>query len=382
LLKHAEGKLSIEAGFKLTGASPLHFAVYLSTTEMVKILIDAGSNVGHINGGGATKLMDAVSNPACTTEMLEMLRSCDVNQPRTARTRKWYFIYRIFERMYKSRFVTNTALIKEVAHNRGATALHFAARCGHVHEVEWLLENGAHLSLHVRNKLGCTPNDVARIFGPFPVVEKLLVAAMLDKNIHARYIVSRGSELSRRDACLSEDATLSMRGLELPNTPPPATVLAPAMELAPDATHSLPHVSEPQSSGGGSGSGAGGEDNNGDGETHGVWNSLTSAITDSFSKRVTTDAPPPILSTFRESTPHSEDSVRQQVMLMSIMEAQTRTLAQTTALMAIRADNAAIRADMQNQTSALREDNAAIRADNAAMQAQITSLRDILKVSA
>jgi ankyrin repeat protein len=95
--------------------------------------------------------------------------------------------------MYQSRFISNTGLITDLAHARGATALHFAARLGHVHHGVWLLKHGAHLSLRVRNKLGCTPIDVARIFGPFPDVEALLGAAILNKNFHLQYVVAEAA---------------------------------------------------------------------------------------------------------------------------------------------------------------------------------------------
>jgi hypothetical protein len=33
--------------------------------------------------------------------------------------------------------------------------------------VRWLLDNGARKSLHAKNVMGCTPLDVARMFGPY-----------------------------------------------------------------------------------------------------------------------------------------------------------------------------------------------------------------------
>jgi ankyrin repeat protein len=91
-----ERKLRIDAGVKLNNDSPLGFAAYLSTTEMLKMLINAGANVGHVTDLGSTKLITAVQNAACTIEMLELLNSSnkiDINQTFVPRKRKWSFIY-------------------------------------------------------------------------------------------------------------------------------------------------------------------------------------------------------------------------------------------------------------------------------------------------
>ena len=51
-----------------------------------------------------------------------------------------------------------------------AVALHCAAMKGNIRLVKWLLRNGALDSIHCKNAMGCTPLDVARIFGPHPEV--------------------------------------------------------------------------------------------------------------------------------------------------------------------------------------------------------------------
>lgn len=68
-----------------------------------------------------------------------------------------------------------------MAHTRGSTALHVAALTGQTHLVEWLLAHGAGRSLDSKNKLGKTPLDLAKIFGPHSEVEDLLSAALLDE---------------------------------------------------------------------------------------------------------------------------------------------------------------------------------------------------------
>jgi hypothetical protein len=332
VIKHAGGKLRIDAGFKINNASPLSFAAYLSTPEIVAALIHAGADVGHVTDAGGTKLTDAVANPACTLEMLELIHSSnkvDVNQTCTARTRKWLFIRRLFETMYKSRFVSNTDLIMEMAHSRGGTALHFAAQSGHVHQIAWLLKHGAHQSLHVRKKVGSTPIDVARIFGPFPEAEARLGAVMLDGGFHKRYVVRQGTLLQRRDVHASAKDSKTNAGALKDNV---ADAPAPAAELVP-GNEGPPRVSEPHGNGGSiggvpgggssSGSGAVGDDANGNGGEGGVWSSVASAVAHTFSHHTASDAPQAAPG---QDTSHGVDSVRLLAMMESVMEAQTRTL--------------------------------------------------------
>ena len=86
----------------------------------------------------------------------------------------------------------------EMAHSRGATALHAAAVHGHTSLVRWLLDNGARKSLHVKNAMGCTPLDVARVFGPFPETSALLIQAILSDEFEEQYSIRSGGKLSRR----------------------------------------------------------------------------------------------------------------------------------------------------------------------------------------
>jgi len=374
LLKHAEGKLRIDAGFKSNNASPLSFAVYLSTTEMVATLIDAGADVTHVNDAGGTMLIGAVQNPAATPEMLELLcasNQTNVNQEYMPRTRKWYLILRLFECLCKSRFVSNTDLIMEMAHGRGGTALHFAAMNGHAHLVDWLLENGAHKSLNVHDKMGSTAIDVAHIFGPFPEAESRLGAGMLDDTLHTRYVLRQGNLLREQDAHAS--APVGAAGALDEEFEP---------GRAPAGAH---HVGQLQGNGGhGSSNNVGGDDANGDsvsvsgggGEAGGggVWSSVTDAIAKSFPSRRTSDASQVALG---EGAPQTSDSLRLRAMLEAIVEAQTRTLAAR-----LTADNAALRAELEAQTRTLTTDNMAMRNEITTISTQITGLRAGLNLSA
>ena len=124
----------------------------------------------------------------------------DVNAVSRPRTRKWFCIDLIFETL--ARCGDHSAFTMNMAHYRGGTQLHKAAEHGQSHLVEWLLAHGAKKSLKVENKMGATPLDVARIFGPHPEVESLLSAAMLEANFASKYKVRKGSLIAISDVSL------------------------------------------------------------------------------------------------------------------------------------------------------------------------------------
>ena len=69
---------------------------------------------------------------------------------------------------------------------------------GLIDVAEWLLGHGAHKSLHIRNTMGATPLDVARIFGPYPAIEAMLGAAMLNRQFDTQFAIRRGSLLRKQ----------------------------------------------------------------------------------------------------------------------------------------------------------------------------------------
>ena len=117
----------------------------------------------------------------------------DVNAIYRPLNRKWYLIDFLF--MTMARCGDHSAFVMDIAHTKGSTPLHGAAMYGQSHLVEWLLARGAKKSLGVKNNMGATPLDVARIFGPHPEVESLLSAAMLEANFKSKYKVRRGTRI-------------------------------------------------------------------------------------------------------------------------------------------------------------------------------------------
>ena len=106
----------------------------------------------------------------------------DANRRRVPRTFVWGLICRLSEIINRLRFATAEFAL-DLAHTRGGTALHAAARHGHTVQAKWLLEHGARPSLHVKNAMGCTPLEVAHLFGPFPETEAALARAILEERV-------------------------------------------------------------------------------------------------------------------------------------------------------------------------------------------------------
>ena len=70
----------------------------------------------------------------------------------------------------------SSAIVRHFANEcTGCTALHYAARVGSIIKVRVLLDRGA--DPLYRDDRGRTPRDHARIFGPFPAVEEILLEA-------------------------------------------------------------------------------------------------------------------------------------------------------------------------------------------------------------
>mmetsp|Transcript_10167 Transcript_10167/g.26618 ORF Transcript_10167/g.26618 Transcript_10167/m.26618 type:complete len:406 (-) Transcript_10167:669-1886(-) len=201
--------LDLEKSFSVNNATPLSMAAYFSSTEIVEALVRAGADRTAINDHGATVLHAAVCNPEADHRMLDLIfgtdGKIDVNAVYCPLNRKWYLIDLLF--MTMARCGDHSAFTTDVAHTKGSTALHQAAANGQSHLVEWLLAHGAKKSLGIKNKMGATPLDVARIFGPHPEVESLLSAAMLEANFASKYKVRRGSRVAISDVSLGADET-------------------------------------------------------------------------------------------------------------------------------------------------------------------------------
>ena len=84
-------------------------------------------------------------------------------------------------------------------------------RAHKVQLVRWLLNHGAHKSLHLKDRMGCTPLDVARIFGPHAEIEGELGAVILDRSFAQRFAITHGRNLLSYAS--PGDSSLNRKGL-------------------------------------------------------------------------------------------------------------------------------------------------------------------------
>jgi len=77
---------------------------------------------------------------------------------------------------------------------------HFAARQGNYKLVQWLLQNGADGSLQLKNRMGCTPIDIARVCGPHHEVSGLIGASMCAASVDSQSTTRQSNGLALRIA--------------------------------------------------------------------------------------------------------------------------------------------------------------------------------------
>ena len=201
LLECAKDTLDFERSLKLNRATALGLAAYLSNPEICAMLVNAGASRTHLNDHGSTKLHDACSNLATTNAMLDLLWNegeLDINAVCKPRTLFWWIVDTYFQRGFKLGLLAKSQFAMDLAHAEGSTPLHRAAAMGLIDVTEWLLDHGAHKSLRTRNKMGATPLDIARIFGPHPAIEAKIGAAMLNHDFGTQFAIRRGSLLRRQ----------------------------------------------------------------------------------------------------------------------------------------------------------------------------------------
>lgn len=142
----------------------------------------------HRNDNGGSLLHDIAHNPISDSSWVELVCSSprcrnDINYARHSRSTKWKAIgflarltYRLGSGFGRLGFSSRSELVIEMAHDNGSTPLSTASQKGNVDLVKWLLQNGAHSSIHLKNELGCLPLDVSREFGPHREVRFILCA--------------------------------------------------------------------------------------------------------------------------------------------------------------------------------------------------------------
>ena len=198
LLECAKDTIDLERGLNINDATALSLAAYMGTPELCEVLINAGASRKHINDHGGTKLHDACGNVATTKQMLDVLWSdgeLDINAVQHSKTMFWTLCSAYFQMGVRHGFIAKSHFAMNMAHSAGSTPLHKSANKGLVDVTDWLLQHGAHKSLYVRDEMGATPLDVARIFGPNPAIEAKLGAAMINHQFGTQFAIRRGSQL-------------------------------------------------------------------------------------------------------------------------------------------------------------------------------------------
>ena len=89
----------------------------------------------------------------------------DVNTVQIPRTFLWSTIHSV-ARSVSRLGLSRSEVVMDLAHHTGSTPLSCAAQRGNLKAVRWLLQHGAGDSTLQKNRVGCTPLDVSRIFGP------------------------------------------------------------------------------------------------------------------------------------------------------------------------------------------------------------------------
>ena len=198
LYRVAGSVMKVNATFAVHHVSTVLWATYAGDSECVQALLDIGADANYMSDHGSTALMNAVRNPLGDGRMLKMLFAAGqircMNLPCRATTRLWrtiFFVTRVVFRLGKAK----NRIVLGLACQQGSTALHFAAAEGECESARWLLERGAHPSLFIKNKLGMTPMDMSKKFGPFPEMESLLGGAELDKDYARKWAIRRGSAM-------------------------------------------------------------------------------------------------------------------------------------------------------------------------------------------
>jgi len=137
---------------------------------MTKLLLEHDSGVDMFTHTGNTPLSSAASNEDCDPKVISLLLEArnNVNSRNRPRSTKWKLIYFVAKTAVRV-FKTSNELLRTIAMESGATALHNAAIRGDMEIVELLLSGGADPSL--KNDLGY---DAAAMCTSFPELRGVL----------------------------------------------------------------------------------------------------------------------------------------------------------------------------------------------------------------
>ena len=175
LLGCAGDKIDLELGLVVNNASAINLAGVMGTYAILECLIRAGADTTHKNDNGGFLLSDIACNPIADPGWFELVCGSlheknsvlreDINTTLRPLNTTWNAI-NAAARMLLRLGISRNSMVMDLAESSGATLLSCTAQYGNHTLVLWLLQNGAHRSIHSRNRLGHSPLDISRIFGP------------------------------------------------------------------------------------------------------------------------------------------------------------------------------------------------------------------------
>lgn len=172
LLKHFDADVEQTGtvrfdGYSIEGATPLWCAAGAGHLGIVKILIEYGAQVDHTTVTNSTPLRAACFDGEIDIVKYLLDHKADYTiANKYQNTCLMISCYKGHKDVVKLLLVSGTPTDSQA--HCGATALHFAAECGHVEIVEQLVEHGAAM---VHNNSNMTPLMVAAESGQAEVVE-------------------------------------------------------------------------------------------------------------------------------------------------------------------------------------------------------------------
>mmetsp|Transcript_44001 Transcript_44001/g.115597 ORF Transcript_44001/g.115597 Transcript_44001/m.115597 type:complete len:794 (-) Transcript_44001:614-2995(-) len=203
--------IDVDAPATVNSATALQLACFAGPPECVHAFLDIGASVTHVNDHGSSIFCNACENDRIDVATLARLYEAEqcahggnpalwTCAPRNA---AWMAVDLVCEALHKCR-ATSAALVTIVANTRGSQPLHVAAMVGQPRQIiDFLIAKGAGPSLFVRNAVGHTPLDCARLFGPFPETEHALQVHAQIYSLHTRIREARSEQSIRRVRGLS-----------------------------------------------------------------------------------------------------------------------------------------------------------------------------------
>jgi ankyrin repeat protein len=163
---------NLEARNTVVGGTALGCTVYLGSNrfELAELLLKAGSRIDTITFTGGSILTAACENEDADPQVIRLLlnHGSDIKYKISATVLKWKLIRQVAKIAVRG-FKTSNGLLRYLANESGATALHYAAMRGDLEIVELLLSKGADPSL--KTDLG---QDAAAMCTSFPELQGVL----------------------------------------------------------------------------------------------------------------------------------------------------------------------------------------------------------------